>query len=203
VVFAVWLFVSWFFWFLLFVWCCNLVPSGGRFVLAEYTFRDSVFRIACCYAPNHNPGRDAFLHCCIDSIDLVLDRVVARRGSCPFDTSRESSILLSALLRDCCVVDIWRLKHPDAPGFTWSRRDGFLASCVDLVGSPLFLQQTYCLALTLTTLLSWSPASASSTGAVVWKLNTSILEEEDYFKLISDFCFSRWQRRQHFSSLLF
>ena len=46
------------------------------------------------------------------TIDLVLDRVVARRGSCPFD-SRESSIFLSALFRDCYVVDIWRLKHPD------------------------------------------------------------------------------------------
>ena len=100
VVFAVWLFVSWFFWFLLFVWCCNLVPSSGGFVLADYIFRDSAFRIACCYAPNHNPGRDAFLHRCIDSIDLVLDRVVARRGSCPFDTSRERCQFF-------CVIVVW------------------------------------------------------------------------------------------------
>ena len=61
----------------------------------------------------------AFLHRCIDFIDpsistllcgdfnTVLDRVVNRRSSCPFDPSRESSILLSVFFRNRCVV----LKH--------------------------------------------------------------------------------------------
>ena len=31
-----------------------------------------------------------------------------RRGSCPFDVSRESSGTLSRLFVDCCMVDIWR-----------------------------------------------------------------------------------------------
>jgi len=34
------------------------------------------------------------------------------------------------------------------------------------------------------------------------KLNTSILSEDSYFQLISDFWFSWQRRRQHFSSLL-
>ena len=95
-----------------------------------------------------NPYLDAFFYHCIDSIDpsvptllcgdfnTVPDRFIDRHGSCPFDTSRESSNLLSVFFRDCCVVDIWRLKHPGVSGFTWSKRDGSLASRIDLVGCP-------------------------------------------------------------------
>ena len=189
--------------------CSAMCDFGGRFVLAEFTFRDSVFRVACCYAPNRNPDRDAFLHRCTDSIDpsvptllccdfnTVLDRVVDRRGSCPFDTPRESSILLSTPFRDCCVVDIWRLKHPDAPGFTWSRRDGSLASRIDLVGCPYswisFVSSADVLSCPYSDhsalYLSWYLAPASPPGPGFWKLNTPILQEEDYFKLISDFGF--------------
>ena len=46
--------------------------------------------------------------------------------------------------RDCCVVDIWRLKHPDVPGFTWSRRDEFLASRVDLSWGVYVLLPLFC-----------------------------------------------------------
>ena len=34
------------------------------------------------------------------------------------------------------MVDVWPLNHPDVPGFTWSRRDGFLASRIDLEECP-------------------------------------------------------------------
>jgi len=47
VVFAVWLFVSWFFWFFSFVCCYNLVSSSAF------------------------PDRDAFLHHCIDFIPFL------------------------------------------------------------------------------------------------------------------------------------
>ena len=120
----------------------------GRFVLVEFSLRGSVFRVASIYAPNRNPDRDAFLVRCVDSIDpavptllcgdfnTVLDRVRDRRGSCPFDVSRESSALLSALFSNCCVVDIWRERHPNDSAFTWFRPDGALASRIDLIGCP-------------------------------------------------------------------
>lgn len=116
----------------------------GRFVLAEFAFRDSVFRVACCYVPNRNPDRDTLLTRCSDSIDpfiptllggdfnTVLDRSADRRGSCPFDTERQSSSLLSSLFLECCVVDIGRLLQPSVSAFSWSRRDNSLASRIDL-----------------------------------------------------------------------
>ena len=202
--------------------CSALCDFDGRFVLGEFTFRDSVFRVACCYAPNRNPDRNAFFHRCIDSIDpsvptllcgdfnTVPDRFLDRRGSCPFDTSRESSNLLSVLFRDCCVVDIWRLKHPGVSGFTWSRTDGSLASRIDLVGCPYpwisFVSSADILPCPYSDHsalhLSWSLSPVPPPGPGFWKLNTSILSEDNYFQLISDFWFSWQQRRQHFSSLL-
>ena len=81
----------------------------GRFVLVELAFRGAVFRVASIYAPNRNPDRDDFFVRCANAIDpsvptllcgdfnTVFDRVVDRRGSCPFDVSRENSAMLSSL----------------------------------------------------------------------------------------------------------
>ena len=118
----------------------------GCFVLVEFGLRGSVFRVASIYATNCNPDCDTFFVRCIDSIDLpirtilcgdfnnVLDRVLDRRRSCPFDVSCESSALLSAMLLDYCVVDIWRERHLTDSAFTWFQRDGALASRIDLIG---------------------------------------------------------------------
>ena len=97
----------------------------GHFVLVELAFR-----VASIYAPNRNPDCDDFLVCCVNAVDptvptllcgdfnTVLDRVADRRGSCPFDVFRESSVVLSGLFSDCCVVDIWRELHPGVSAFT-------------------------------------------------------------------------------------
>ena len=193
----------------------------GHFVLAEFTFRDMVFRVACCYAPNRNPDRDTFLTRCADSIDAsiptllcgdfntVLDRALDRRGSCPFDSSRESSSLLSSLFLECCVVDIWRLLHPSVSAFSWSRRDNSLASRIDLIGCP-YLWIPYVSAAEILPCpfsdhsalsFGWTLSPASPPGPRLWKLNTAILEDTEYYNLISDF-WSTWQsRRRTFSSL--
>ena len=120
----------------------------GRFVLVELAFRGAVFRVASIYAPNRNPDRDEFFVRCVNAVDpsvptllcgdfnTVFDRVVDRRGTCPFYVSRESSAMLSSLFLDCCVVDIWRELHPGVSAFSWCRPDGALASSIDLIGCP-------------------------------------------------------------------
>ena len=86
--------------------------TEGRFSLAEFSFRDAVFRVASLYAPNLKPQRDDFLMSCISVIDpsvptfvcgdfnAVFDRSRDRRGSSPFVSGREScSTLLDFFLR--------------------------------------------------------------------------------------------------------
>ena len=187
----------------------------GHFVLPEFTFCDTVFRVACCYAPNRNPDRDIFLTRCGDSIDpsiptlLCGDFNIDCHGSCPFDSSRESSSLLSSLFLECCVVDIWRLLHPSVSAFSWSRRDNSLASRIDLIGCPYLWIPYVSVAEILPCPFSdhsalsfgWTFSSASPPGPGLWKLNTAILEDVEYFNLISNF-WSTWQsRRRSFSSL--
>ena len=193
----------------------------GRFVLVELPFRGAVFRVASIYAPNRNPDRDDFLVRCVNAIDptvptllcgdfnTVIDRVADRRGSCPFDVSHESSVMLSGLFSDCCVVDIWRELHPGVSAFTWCRPDGALASRIDLIGCPYVWVphvssvdilpcpfSDHC-ALSF----SWTLPDSVPVGPGLWKLNLAILEEDEYVSLITDFWFL-WQRCQSdFSSL--
>ena len=92
--------------------------------------------LRCIYAPNRNPDSDDFFVCCVNAVDptvptllwgdfnTVLDRVVDHRGSSPFDVSRESSVMLSGLFSDCCVLDIWWELYPGVSAFTRCRPMG-------------------------------------------------------------------------------
>ena len=49
--------------------CHSWVEREGRFMMAEFSRRDSVFRIASLYAPNRNPERDELFTSCLDFAD--------------------------------------------------------------------------------------------------------------------------------------
>ena len=141
--------------------------------------------------------------------NTVLDRVRDRRGSCPFDVSRESSALLSAMFLDCCVVDIWRERHPTDSAFTWFRPDGAPASRIDLIGCPyawvFYVSSVDILPCPFSDdcalSFSWALHNSVPPGPGLWKLNRSVLDEAEYIDLISTF-WSFWQSRQSsFSSL--
>ena len=187
--------------------------SEGRFVMAEFTFHDSCFRICSIYAPNRNPSRDSFLDDLCGKIDpsiptllagdfnAVFDRLTDRVGSSPEDTSRESSVALRRLFDLCCVEDIWRYLHPSVSGYTWARWDHSCASRIDLFGVPYAWvpHVTSCDILACPfsdhcVLLSLSVPDVVPPGPGLWKLNVSVLEEVDYFALIADF-WASWRKQ--------
>lgn len=59
--------------------------SDGRFLLAEFSFRDSVFRICSVYAPNRNPARDQFFDDLIPKIDPSVPTILAGDLNAVFD----------------------------------------------------------------------------------------------------------------------
>ena len=173
----------------------------GRFVPVEFAFRGAVFHVASIHAPNRNPDHDDFFVCCVNAVDptvptllcsdfsTVLDRVVDHRGSCPFDVSRESSVMLSGLFLDCCVMDIWR-EHPGVSAFTWCRPDGALASRIDLIGCP-YVWVPYVSSVDLLPCpfsdhcalsFSWTLSDSVPVGPGLLKLNLAILEEDEYVR---------------------
>ena len=90
----------------------------GRSLMCELRFCNQVFRVCCVYAPNSNLARNQFLddvfvsiHASVPTVlagdfNTVFDRSLDRRGSEPFDVSRESSYALHCLLNSCSSIDI-------------------------------------------------------------------------------------------------
>ena len=183
----------------------------SHFVLVELVFCGAVFCVACIYAPNRNPDRHEFFVGCVNAFDPAvpiflcgdfLDCVVDGRGSCPFEVSRKNSASLSMLFLDCCVVDIWHERHPGFFGFTWSRPEGEFASW----NYPINTCMHGCLVCLVDILpcpfsdncalsFFWVLSNSVPLGPRLWKLNLSVLQEDEYVCLISDFWFF-WQHCQ-------
>ena len=195
--------------------------TDGRLVQCEFSFHDKSFRVCCIYCPNRNPTRDQFLddlHASIDpsvptilagDFNMVIDHSVDRFGSDPADSSRESSSSLQDLFDACCVIDIWRYLHPSSSAFTWTRWNGSFASCIDLFGVPYVwvLSVSSCEIVPCpffdhcAVWLSVSVPDVVPPGPGLWKLNTSVLNDDEYVKIISDFWLTWRASIQLFPSL--
>ena len=189
--------------------------DGGRFLLGEFLFRGRVFRVACAYAPNRNPARDDFLGDVEDRIDpsvptivcgdfnTVFDRGLDRSGLDPLDTSRDSSEALSRLFAGCCVMDAWRQLHPGVRAFTWLRSNGAFSSRIDLVGLPVAWSSSLVscdivpcpFSDQCAVLLSTGVPDLLERGPGLWKLNVSVLSEEDFVRRVTSF-WDHWRTRK-------
>ena len=185
----------------------SFCDASVRLLHCSFSFADVTFNVACLYAPNRNPARGQFFGYVLDVVNpdpptilcgdfnTVFDRGLDRSGSDEDDSSRESTPSLIGLFDTCTVVDIWRVLHPSDRSFTWLRPNGSVTSRIDLVGLPTswvpFVSSCdhlpcpfsgHCavaLSIAVPQVLTRSPG--------VWKLNVSVLEEEDYVSLISSF----------------
>lgn len=100
--------------------CSTVCDFDSHFGLAEFTFGDSVFCVACCYAPNHNPDHDAFLHYCIDSIDPSICTPVWWFQYCSWSFCWPSWLLsVQYLPRKFCPFAIVVFLEPQAPWCAW------------------------------------------------------------------------------------
>ena len=133
------------------------------------------------------------------NFNTVFDRSLDRLGSDTADISRESSVALSHLFEFCCCVDIWRYLHPSSSYFTWTSSDGTLASRIDFVDCPYVWVSSvsscdvipcpfldHCAVLFCVSVPDVVPP-----GPGLWKVNTSILEDEGYVSAVSNF-WSSW-----------
>ena len=197
---------------------CNM---EGRYLQCEFSFLNQSFHVCCLYVPNCNPARDPFLddiHAKIDpsvpsllcgDFNTVFDRALDRRGSDPSDSSRESTSSLRGLFDACCVVDIFRYLHPSTPGFTWTMWNSTPALCIDFIGIP-FLWVSSVLACSVVPCpfsdhcgvqVSVTVPGIVLPGPGLWKFNSPILKENEYFRLVSDF-WQAWRSSMHnFSTL--
>ena len=181
--------------------------DDGRLLQCEFVLLGKTFRVASLYAPNRNPARDLFFDEVIPFVDptiptvlcgdfnTVFDRSMDRRGSDASDVSRESTAALVHLFDSCSVIDPWRYLHPSSSCYTWLSPDGSVSSRIDYIGCPYVWVSSvsscdivpcpfsdHCAVS-----LSVSIPDVVPPGPGLWKLNTSVLEEEGYVHLISNF----------------
>ena len=194
----------------------------GRLLQCEFILLGKTFCVVSLYAPNRNPARDLFFDEVIPFVDLaiptvlcgdfntVFDRSMDRRGSDASDVSRESTAALVHLFDSCCVIDTWRYLHPSSSCYTWLSPDGSVSSRIDYIGYPYVWVSSvsscdivpcpfsdHCAVS-----LSVSVPDVVPPGPSLWKLNTSVLEEEGYVHLISNFL-NGWRCQSHlFPSLV-
>ena len=194
----------------------------GRLLQCEFILLGKTFCVVSLYAPNRNPARDQFFDEVIPFVDLaiptvlcgdfntVFDRSMDRRGSDASDVSRESTAALVHLFDSCCVIDTWHYLHPSSSCYTWLSPDGSVSSRIDYIGCPYVWVSSvsscdivpcpfsdHCAVS-----LSVSVPDVVPPGPGLWKLNTSVLEEEGYVHLISNF-WNGWRCQCHlFPSLV-
>ena len=199
----------------------SFCDDAGRFVLCDFSFRGKAFRVVSLYAPNVNPDRNDFLSFALTKVDpsvhtllcgdfnSVFDRSLDRSGSSPSDYSRESSVLLAALFRECCVLDAWRHCHPTSKAFTWTKSDGSCSSRIDLIGVP-FAWAPFVSSCSICPCpfsdhsivsLSSSIPDVIPRGPGRWKLNVSLLADDLYCTEIRDFWKYWLGQRRFFPSL--
>ena len=193
----------------------------GRLLQCEFSFCDQSFCVILLYAPNRNPVRNQFLEQLADEVDpsiptllcgdfnTVFDRNLDCSGSDSSDTWRESSAALATLFESCCCIDAWRYLHPTSAGFSWTRPDGSISSLIGLIRCPYIWVSSMSSCDFVSCPYSDHCAVLFSVfvpGIVppvpgLWKLNASILNEDDYVQLIASF-WGIWRTKMlTFSSL--
>jgi len=114
----------------------------------------------------------------------------------------KTTVLLQGLVRDFKLVDCFKNVHQREEGYTWFSSDGSRASRIDYIFTrdcpptdatvtPLFFSDHLMLSSTL------SLPTGVTVGGGLWKLNCSLLEDEDVVKEYRE-QFSQWQTLQDF-----
>jgi len=189
------------------------VDNEGRLVVGTFKANNTTFQIASLYAPNRNPARDGFLKrvtlspsisgpvVVAGDFNSVIDRTLDRRGSSPDSSYYESSDTIRALMTSLELVDGWRSLHPGARAYTWDKPDGSVSSRIDLVLLPTKWAQKTCSIIPCpfsdhrAVSSTFSLPDAVDIGPSFWKLNTSLLTNDEYREAVESF-WSSWKLRR-------
>ena len=195
--------------------------DDGQFPQCEFVYCGKSFRVVSLYAPNWNPAKYDFFERVPSWVDplvptvfcgdfnAVFDCLLDRLGSDTADIPWESSVTLSHLFELCYCVDIWRYLHPSSSCFKWTSPDGTLASCIEFVGCSFVWVSSVSSCDVIPCPFSDHRAVLSSIsvpdvvppGPGLWKLNTSILEDEGYVSAVANF-WSGWRNMKDLYPLL-
>ena len=175
--------------------------SDGRIFSALIQIGTCQFNLVNIYAPNTVTGRRTFFQN-LHQYFLSPSRIVAGDFNCVdnsldrlrvYNDSLPDKSTFRRFLSDCSLIDVWRKQHPRGNSFTWtnanfsqaSRLDRFLISrslegCVDCprVFPCSFSHHDF-------VNLTFSSANCPGARSGVWKFNSSLLNDSNFKRELS------------------
>ena len=185
----------------------KIMDPQGRFIILKVEFNDNLYVLINVYAPNKESVK--FLEALrttlrAENLDIEENLIVGGDFNCPINPNldkkggsllpRKSVVAsISYFQEDLDLVDTWRVKNPVSRSFTWSqnspnifcRLDYWLISnnLQDLVISTSIFPaiKTDHAAI----FVEFGTGDNQMKGPGLWKINCSILDDEDYIKDIT------------------
>lgn len=185
---------------------CKIIDShsslDGRKILVNVLLNEQIFTLVCCYAPNIHKARNSFFEglttwinqysqndqsiiCAGDfnCIDNIQDRQTGSLdGSSKHFTSFKEQLNL---------VDTWRSKHPDILSYTYIDPKNICSSRIDYILTTERLSTCISESLIVPTpapdhkaVITVLQKNIKKRGAGYWKLNNSVIDEEEYVHMI-------------------
>lgn len=188
----------------------KVLDPSGQYVIIKAEFNDKMYVLINIYAPNKDSNIVSFFNNLLlilrnNNFDEEENIIMGGDFNCPLNplmdkkggqlSPRKSVVsTISNLLEEFDLVDIWRVKNPQKKSFTWSqnlptifcRLDYWLISnsLHDLVKAADIIPaiRTDHAAITLELVYK----SDDIKGPGIWKMNCSLLDDEDYVNGITE-----------------
>ena len=187
----------------------EIIDPQGRFIVLKVEFNDNIYVLINVYAPNKDKDIVTFLEALrttlqIENLDAEENLIVGGDFNCPINPildKKGGSLLpgksvvasISCFQEDLDLVDIWRTKNPVTRSFTWSQNSPNIFCRLDYWLISNNLQDLVISTSIIPTIktdhsavfVEFGTRDGQMKGSGLWKMNCSILDDEDYIQDIT------------------
>ena len=182
----------------------KIIDPLGRFIIVKVEIEDNLYVLINVYAPNKDKENVKFFNDLLsitrrEDLDAEENFIVGGDFNCPLNpildkkggslTPRKSVVAsIDCFQEELDLVDIWRVQNPITKSFTWSQKSPKIFGRLDywLISNSLqdFVSSS-CILPALKTdhaaiVLDLTNKDNQNRGPGIWKMNCSLLEDENY-----------------------
>ena len=184
------------------------MDQNGRFIILEANVQDHPFLLINLYAPNKTNKQSTFFEEIseeLDNLSLAVDCNIVIGGdfNVIFDPDldgnggnpkrKESVKCIDNICLTNVLIDIWRIRNPNAKCFTWRQKTPVIQRRLDFWLVSNGMQEDIDNVDVIPSLksdhsaivLSINGIENSPLGPSFWKLNSSLLDDKEYVSLIN------------------
>ena len=184
----------------------SVIDPKGRYVILDLTLLECRLTLVNLYGPNvDNPEFFKEIIKILDEMpnlyriiggdfNLVLDNKMDKKGGNPVHQNKLSQEVILSWIRERGLVDIWRQNNPSQERFTWTRRKPTPILCrldfflIDETMTSNVMKADISFGVkTDHSMISLEiKTTENKRGPGFWKFNCSLLQDDNYIKLIKE-----------------